>query len=166
MLPTLWGQFGDGPFLFQHGRTPVHRASSIKTWMSELGVGELNWPAQSPELNPIDHLWGWIREETESQAFLSNIRVRPHQCGSGRMVRNSHEQIPNSCGKPSQKSWSCSSCKGWADIILTLRIKNGTSLKFMLLKGNESTSIPNPVSRQAWTLLPRGICKRGPVSAL
>jgi len=52
MLPTLWEQFGDGPFLFQHDCTPVHKASSIKTWMSEFGVEELDWPAQSPDLNP------------------------------------------------------------------------------------------------------------------
>ncbi|KAK3545507.1 hypothetical protein QTP70_007761 [Hemibagrus guttatus] len=40
MLPTLWEQFGDDPFLFQHDCTPVHKASSIKTWMSEFGVEE------------------------------------------------------------------------------------------------------------------------------
>ena len=34
MLPTLWKQFGDGPFLFQHDCAPVHKARSIKTWMS------------------------------------------------------------------------------------------------------------------------------------
>ena len=31
MLPTLWEQFGDGPFLFQHDCAPVHKARSIKT---------------------------------------------------------------------------------------------------------------------------------------
>ncbi|KAL0187606.1 hypothetical protein M9458_014705, partial [Cirrhinus mrigala] len=44
MLPTLWEQFGAGPFIFQHDCAPVHKARSIKTWMTESGVDELDWP--------------------------------------------------------------------------------------------------------------------------
>ncbi|KAK3561580.1 hypothetical protein QTP86_010694 [Hemibagrus guttatus] len=29
MLPTLWEQFGDDPFLFQHDCTPVHKTSVV-----------------------------------------------------------------------------------------------------------------------------------------
>ena len=30
VLPTLWQQFGEDPFLFQHDNAPVHKARSIK----------------------------------------------------------------------------------------------------------------------------------------
>jgi hypothetical protein len=53
MLPTLWQQFGEGPFLFQHGNDPVHKARSIQKWFVNIGVEDLDWPAQSPDLNPI-----------------------------------------------------------------------------------------------------------------
>ena len=36
---------------------PVHKARSIKTWMREFGVDELDLPAQSSDLNPTEHLW-------------------------------------------------------------------------------------------------------------
>ena len=45
VLPTLWQQFGEGPFLFQHDNTPVHKARPLQKWFLEIGVEELDWPA-------------------------------------------------------------------------------------------------------------------------
>ncbi|KAI4876295.1 hypothetical protein NFI96_018085 [Prochilodus magdalenae] len=71
--------FGDGPFQFQHGHTPVHRASSIKTSVSESGVEELDWPAQSPDLNLTEHLWDGLEQR---------LRARPSRSTSGSDLTN------------------------------------------------------------------------------
>ena len=44
MLPTLWQQFGEGPFLFHYDNAPVKEARSIQKWFVEIGVEELDWP--------------------------------------------------------------------------------------------------------------------------
>jgi hypothetical protein len=54
VLPTLWQQFGEGPLLFQHHNATLHKARSVQKWFVEIGVEELDWPAQRPDLNPIE----------------------------------------------------------------------------------------------------------------
>ena len=50
------------PFLFQHDCAPVRKARYIKIWMSKFGVEELDRPAQSLDLNSIEHLWDELEQ--------------------------------------------------------------------------------------------------------
>ena len=42
-------------FSFQHDRAPVHKARSIKAWLCEFGVEELDWPGDCEPGPLIQH---------------------------------------------------------------------------------------------------------------
>ncbi len=53
MLPSADQLFQDADFIFQQDLAPAHTAKSTKSWLNDHGVGVLDWPANSPDLNPI-----------------------------------------------------------------------------------------------------------------
>ncbi len=52
MLPSAEQLFKDADFIFKLDLAPAHTAKSIKSWLNDHGVGVLDWPANSPDLNP------------------------------------------------------------------------------------------------------------------
>jgi transposase len=55
---------------------PWHRAKKVQACAVQLGFTLLPLPAYSPDLNPIESLWKWMRQEV-TQLFLSRLAFYP-----------------------------------------------------------------------------------------
>jgi hypothetical protein len=55
LLSTVEDQFGDDSCLYQHDSAPCQKASYLREYFADNKVPEMDWPAQSPHLNHIEH---------------------------------------------------------------------------------------------------------------
>lgn len=69
-LKTRGGHRGRTPITFMQDGASCHTSLSTIGFLRRNGVKVLpNWPANSPDLNPVEHCWAWLSKRLVGKSF-------------------------------------------------------------------------------------------------
>jgi hypothetical protein len=61
-------------YVFQQDNDPKHTSKLAKQFFEENRIKLLDWPAQSPDMNPIENLWALMNEKLQ---YLP-LKIKPN----------------------------------------------------------------------------------------
>ena len=79
MIRDMTKAFPEGDGLFQQDLAPCHTSKAVSGVFKKNNIQVLDWPGNSPDLNPIENLWSIIKTRLRSKdcttktKFIENI---------------------------------------------------------------------------------------------
>ncbi len=60
---------------FQHDNAPSHRSQYTKMTLLEMRIMVVVWPPNSPDLNPIENVWHWMKHWIELNYDIQSLNT-------------------------------------------------------------------------------------------
>lgn len=74
-------------WIFQQDNDPKHTANTVKEYLKNQNIELLEWPAQSPDLNPIENLWSIIERDISDRVVSTEGELF-------KLIENAWKNIP------------------------------------------------------------------------
>ena len=86
LIPSIHLHSLTGISIFQQDNSPCHQGRVAKEWFQSENIDVMDWPSQSLDLNPIEHLWDQIATRVQSQNPSNHAELWSE-------IRNAWDQI-------------------------------------------------------------------------
>ncbi|KAL4465556.1 hypothetical protein ABPG72_014005 [Tetrahymena utriculariae] len=61
--------------IFQHDKAPIHTSKKVKSFLQEESVEELKQPGYSPDMNPIENVCAFVKDQLEKKNIQLKIKI-------------------------------------------------------------------------------------------
>lgn len=106
MIPQLNEWFPQNEGIFQQDGAPCHTARVVKRYLDEANITLLEWPGNSPDLNPLENLWAIIKRRlaaktitTKQELIVEIIRIWHNDQDIHGILHNLVDSMPRRIAK-------------------------------------------------------------------